>query len=176
MKWVLALVMTSIGHLYSQQLVDVKTEARSELGSFTSDRSRTINSYRYVKASSHGIYPGIGLGYRQHGKHGFNMDFSVYKYERNAHSLYGKGHYLFYPKIDHFYLGCGAGCVGAYIGIFSPPTEYIVLPTLEGMVGYEWKSEGFSTFLQLEASAIFTEYRVHYRILPLPSLSFGIGF
>jgi hypothetical protein len=109
--------------------------------------------------------------------HGFDVDFSAYKYEGAAHSFYGKGHYLFYPKQDHFYLGCGAGCMGAYIGIFGPPSEYIVIPTLESLIGYEWKYGRATNFLQIEVGGLILRQSTQsYAIFPLPSLSFGIGF
>jgi len=74
--------------------------------------------------------------------------------------------YPFYHQREHFYFGIGAGCIGGKsivltgicwcIGVNNAGNPYAVpygghimkvFPTLEGIIGYEWKSK---CFLQLE--------------------------
>jgi hypothetical protein len=137
--------------------------------------------YRYVKLSDQWIFfPGLGLGYRFHNKnHGFNADLTAYSYWDAGFSLYGKGHYLFYPTREHLYLGIGAGVIGGYFSASFGGGPLIhgrfgdglfIKPTLEGTLGYEWNTENTPLFLQLEVGG-------SYGAIPLyPALSFGIGF
>jgi hypothetical protein len=139
-------------------------------------------SYNYLKLSDQWIiFPGFGAGYRSHNRngHGFDADLSAYSYWDMGFSLYAKGHYLFYPRQDHFYLGIGAGIIGGWCSAHvggGPLTHstfgdgVFIKPTVEGVLGYEWKIEKRPLFIQLEVGG-------SYGSIPLyPTLSFGIGF
>lgn len=137
--------------------------------------------YKYVKLSDQWIlFPGLGFGYRSHNKnYGFNADLAAYSYLDSGFSLYGKGHYLFYPKEKQFYLGIGAGVIGGYFSASFGGSPLIhgrlgdglfIKPTLEGVLGYEWNTEKRPLFLQLEVGGSYGEVPLY------PTLSFGIGF
>lgn len=63
------------------------------------------------------FFPGLGIGYRTHNNnHGWDVDLSAYSYwvQDSGFSIYGKGHYLFFPKGENWYLGAGAGVIGGH--------------------------------------------------------------
>ncbi len=128
--------------------------------------------YAYVKLSDQwGVFPGLGIGYRCHDLHGFDVDFTAYTYWDGGYCLYGKTHYLFYPRREYFYLGIGAGCIGGkFKTIWDSGSGSFIKPTLEGVIGCEWKLRDCSPFLQLEIGGTYGKVPVY------PVLSFGIGF
>lgn len=136
--------------------------------------------YKYVKVSDQwGVCPGLGSGIRFHNKyHGWNADLAAISYWDGGFSLYGKGHYFYYPKQNHFYVGIGAGVMGGYYSIspiktFKSPKidpNFFIKPTLETAVGFEWNTEKRPLFVQLELGASYGT------IFLYPTLSFGTGF
>jgi hypothetical protein len=145
------------------------------------EENRISSRYKYAKLSDQwAIFPGFGVGYRSHhNNHGWNVDLTAYSYWDAGFSLYGKGHYLFYPTQEHFYLGIGPGVIGgwfsAYVGggpliCAKFGDGFFIKPTLEGVLGYEWNVEKRPLFLQIEVGGSYGTVRIY------PALSFGIGF
>ena len=135
--------------------------------------------YRYVKLSDQWIYrpifPGLGVGYRSHAsRHGWDIDLTAFSYWELGFSLYGKGHYLFYPTQKNFYLGIGPGVIGGWISVYFAGLKIydgvFIKPTLEGILGFEWNTEKSPLFLQLELGGSYGNIRFY------PALSFGAGF
>lgn len=130
---------------------------------------RSFN-YMYGKVGTE-----VGLGYRHHqNAHGFDISADlIFLALDNWFSV--KGLYLHYPFHDlkrYFYVGAGAGAVYEF-----GDNGYRVYPALEGVIGYEFRSEKkVKTFLQLEAGVPFSPLS-QYAVLPvIPALTFGVGF
>lgn len=138
-----------------------------------SEPARFPIRYGYAKVADQWVlFPGLGLGYRAHGKFGFDLDFTAYTYWDGGYCLYGKTHGLYFPTGEHFYIGIGTGCIGGkFAHIFSEGSGSFIKPTIEGMIGYEWNIDKRPPlFFQIETG--ISSGKVSF----YPVLSFGVGF
>ena len=129
----------------------------------------------YIKLSDQWlICPGFGVGYRYHRPnsfHGFDVDLTAYYYWDPGYSIYEKAHYLFYPYKRNFYLGIGLGIMGGKFEMFEDDDEAnFILPSADGILGYEWEIEKSKIFLQFELGVAPGGTVVY------PALSLGVGF
>ena len=102
------------------------------------------------------MIPSVGIGMRSHqGYHGVDLSIQGGALGE-VYYISAKALYLNYPTQKNFYFGVGAGLW---------ETSVIFFPSLEQEIGYEWSN----TFIQLEIAEILG-------IIPVPTLSFGLGF